>query len=79
MATAQSTICISCWQNMRVPIALRGPLSIPFRVVEIKSSRMNPNLCTVCETFFSRVYGKKRGIFPGDRALCRPPGLHVAV
>jgi class 3 adenylate cyclase len=49
---------------MRVPIALRGPLSIPFRVVGIKSSRMNPNLCTVCETFFSRVYGKKRGIFP---------------
>src|SRR5919112_3087868 len=64
MTTAQSTICISCWQNMRVPIALRGPLSIPFRVVAIKSSRMNPNLCTVCETFFSRVYGKKRRIFP---------------
>ena len=64
MTTAQSRICISCWQNMRVPIALRGPLSIPFRAVGIKSSRMNPNLCTVCETFFSRVYGKKRGIFP---------------
>jgi class 3 adenylate cyclase len=39
-------------------------MAIPFRVVGIKSSRMNPNLCTVCETFFSRVYGKKRGIFP---------------
>lgn len=25
---------------------------------------MNPNQCTVCETFFSRVYGKKRANFP---------------
>lgn len=64
MATAQKTICISCWQNMRVPIPLRGPLSIPFRAVGIKKSKMNPNLCTVCETFFSRVYGKKRRVFP---------------
>jgi adenylate cyclase len=64
MSAEQSTICKSCWQNMRVPIPLRGPLSIPFRLVGIRISRMNPNLCTVCETFFSRVYGKKRGIFP---------------
>lgn len=64
MFSAQKAICISCWQNMRVPIPLRGPLSIPFRAVGIKKSRMNPNLCTVCETFFSRVYGKKRRIFP---------------
>jgi class 3 adenylate cyclase len=64
MAVSQSTICKSCWQNMGVPIALRGPFSIPFRMVGIKVSRMSPNLCTVCETFFSRVYGKKRGIFP---------------
>ncbi len=69
MATTQSTICISCWQNMRVPIALRGPLSIPFRVVGIKSSRMNPNLCTVCETFFSCVW-QEAGHLPGDRPLC---------
>ncbi len=64
MPISTSTICKSCWQNMRVPIALRGPLSIPFRMVGIKVSRMSPNLCTVCETFFSRVYGKKRRIFP---------------
>jgi len=49
---------------MRVPIALRGPLSIPFRLIGVRSSRMNPNLCTVCERFFARVYGKKRAIFP---------------
>ena len=64
MAVAQSKICKSCWQNMRVPIALGGPLSIPFRLLGIRKSRMSPNLCTVCETFFSRVYGKKRRIFP---------------
>jgi len=64
MPHSQSTICKACWQNMRVPIALRGPLSIPFRLIGVKSSRMNPNLCTVCERFFSRVYGKKQAIFP---------------
>jgi class 3 adenylate cyclase len=49
---------------MRVPIALRGPFSIPFRLIGVKASRMNPNLCTVCERFFARVYGKKQAIFP---------------
>ena len=33
-------------------------------MVGIKVSRMSPNLCTVCETFFSRVYGKKQRLFP---------------
>jgi adenylate cyclase len=64
MTVARSTICKGCWQNMRVPIAIRGPLSIPFRMLGIRISRMNPNLCTVCETFFSRVWGKKRAVFP---------------
>jgi class 3 adenylate cyclase len=40
---------------MRVPIALRGPLSVPFRVVGLKPSRMNPNLCTFCELMFRRI------------------------
>ena len=64
MPTSQSTICKACWQNMRVPIALRGPFSIPFRLIGVRASRMNPNLCTVCERFFARVYGKKQAIFP---------------
>jgi class 3 adenylate cyclase len=40
---------------MRVPIALRGPLSVPFRVVGLRPSRMNPNLCTFCELMFERI------------------------
>ena len=55
MAQAQSLLCKGCWQNMHMPVALRGPLSIPFRVVGLKPSRMNPNLCTFCELMFSKV------------------------
>ena len=40
---------------MRVPMALRGPFSMPFRVVGIRPSRMNPNLCTFCELMFERI------------------------
>ncbi len=40
---------------MRVPIPLRGPLSIPFRAFGVRPSRMNPNLCTICELSFTKV------------------------
>ena len=63
MTTAQSTICISCWQNMRVPIPLRGPLSIPFRVVGIKSSRMNPNSARLRDVLLPCVW-QEAGVFP---------------
>jgi adenylate cyclase len=55
MVESRSLICKGCWQNMRVPIALRGPLSVPFRVIGLKPSRMNPNLCTFCELMFQRI------------------------
>ena len=55
MTVQQALICKGCWQNMHVPIALRGPLSLPFRVVGLKPSRMNPNMCTLCELMFTRV------------------------
>ncbi len=55
MTASQALICKGCWQNMRVPIALRGPLSVPFRVVGLRPSRMNPNLCTFCELMFKRI------------------------
>ena len=38
-----------------MPIPLRGPLSAPFRAFGIRPSRMNPNLCTICELGFSKV------------------------
>jgi adenylate cyclase len=49
---------------MRMPIPIRGPLSIPFRLIGIKRSQMNPNLCTICETNFTKVKKKKQVVIP---------------
>jgi hypothetical protein len=50
-----STICKGCWQKLRLPVVLRGPLAIPFRVVGLRPSRMNPNTCAFCELAFTRI------------------------
>jgi adenylate cyclase len=55
MKPHQSTICKGCWQQMHVPVPLRGVLSVPFRVFGIRPSRMNPNTCTICELMFAKV------------------------
>ncbi|MCA1602533.1 MAG: adenylate/guanylate cyclase domain-containing protein [Acidobacteria bacterium] len=64
MSTSESMICKGCWQHMHMPIPIRGPLSIPFKLLGIKTSQMNPNLCTVCETMFTRVKRKKQLVIP---------------
>ena len=51
----QSRICRGCWDQMHVPIPIRGPLSLPFRLAGISQSKMNPNICTICERAFRRV------------------------
>ena len=53
--SAQATVCKGCWQQMRLPVPLRGVASLPFRAVGIRPSRMNPNTCTICEMMFKRV------------------------
>src|SRR5258708_15708051 len=55
MTRASSLICMGCWQNLHVPVALRGIASIPFRLVGLKPSRMNPNRCTFCDLAFTRI------------------------
>jgi len=40
---------------MSVPIPIRGPLAVPFRIFGITRSKMNPNICTICERAFRRV------------------------
>ena len=60
MAVGKSWICKGCWQQMHVPIPLRGPLAFPFRLFGVRRSRMNPNLCTICETMFTKVKKKKQ-------------------
>ena len=48
-------ICRGCWDQMTVPIPIRGPLAVPFRIFGITQSKMNPNICTICERAFRRV------------------------
>lgn len=55
MTVRRSKICKGCWQQMHVPVPLRGIASAPFRLFGIRPSRMNPNTCTVCELMFSKV------------------------
>ena len=55
MALAYAAICKGCWQQMHMPVPLRGALSAPFRAFGIRPSRMNPNICTICEMFFERA------------------------
>ena len=62
--TSQSRICKGCWQHMRMPIPIRGPLSLPFRLLGVRISRMNPNLCTICETMFTKVKRRKQIVVP---------------
>lgn len=57
-APSHARICRGCWDQMSVPIPIRGPLAVPFRVFGITRSKMNPNICTLCERAFRRV--KKR-------------------
>lgn len=55
MPLYKSKICKGCWQEMHLPVPLRGVASVPFRIFGIRPSRMNPNTCTICELMFSRV------------------------
>jgi adenylate cyclase len=64
MARSKSLICVGCWQHMRMPIPIRGPLSLPFKLCGIRISQMNPNLCTICETMFTKVKRKKQIMIP---------------
>jgi len=55
VAQQRATLCKGCWQNFRIPVPLHGLASIPFRIVGIRPSRMNPNTCTICEMMFTRI------------------------
>ena len=55
MAQSLSLLCKGCWQNLHLPVVLRGIPSLPFRAVGLKPSRMNPNTCTFCELAFTTI------------------------
>lgn len=54
-ASDHALVCRGCWDQMGVPIPIRGPLAVPFRIFGITQSKMNPNICTICERAFRRV------------------------
>lgn len=56
-----ASICRGCWDQMHVPIPIRGALALPFRAFGITRSKMNPNICTICERSF-RYVKKQRHI-----------------
>lgn len=51
----RSVFCKGCLQQLHLPIPIHGPLSVPFRIFGLRPSRMNPNLCNLCETMFKRI------------------------
>jgi adenylate cyclase len=54
-ALQHSLICKGCWEQMHLPVPLRGVISAPFRAFGVRPSRMNPNTCTICELMFTKV------------------------
>ena len=38
---ATAKLCRGCWEQMHVPIVLRGPLAAPYRLFGVRPSRMN--------------------------------------
>jgi len=54
-ALQHSRFCKGCWEQMHLPVPLRGVVSAPFRAFGVRPSRMNPNTCTICELMFTKV------------------------
>ncbi|MBX9698815.1 MAG: adenylate/guanylate cyclase domain-containing protein [Acetobacteraceae bacterium] len=52
-------ICRGCWDQMHVPIPIRGPLALPFRLFGITRSKMSPEICTICERAFQAVQRRR--------------------
>jgi adenylate cyclase len=66
MPLAEALLCQGCWDQMHVPVPIRGPLAFPLRLAGIRVSRMHPNLCTICETQFEKVKGAKQLLVSGS-------------
>ena len=65
MPLAETSICQGCWDQMHMPIPIRGPLAFPLRMAGVRVSRMHPNLCTICETQFEKRMGAKQVLVRG--------------
>jgi adenylate cyclase len=56
---SSARMCRGCWDQMSVPIPIRGPLAVPFQIFGITQSKMNPNICTICERAFRKVQKRR--------------------
>lgn len=56
----KTMICRGCWEQMHVPIPIRGPFSYLVKPFGIRKSQMHPNLCTICESMFTKVKKRKQ-------------------
>lgn len=65
--SAQAIFCKGCWDQMHLPVPIGSPLSVPFRMFGITRSKMNPNICTICERAFKTV--KRKGHFSHDATI----------
>lgn len=55
VSSRSTYICRGCWDQMHMPIPISGVLAMPFRAFGITRSKMNPNICTICERSFRYV------------------------
>jgi adenylate cyclase len=63
MKPKRAIFCKGCLQQLHVPIPIHGPLSIPLRIVGLRPSRMNPNICNLCERCLSTSRKVARSTF----------------
>src|SRR4051794_9626661 len=59
-ALQHAKFCKGCWEQMHLPVPLRGVISAPFRAFGVRPSRMNPNTCTICELMFTKVMRSRK-------------------
>src|SRR5204863_5209719 len=59
-ALEHARFCKGCWEQMHLPVPLRGVISAPFRAFGVRPSRMNPNTCTICELMFTKVMNARK-------------------
>jgi adenylate cyclase len=60
MAASRSTLCKGHLSQMRIPMPIRGPAALPLKMLGMRVSRMNPNLCSLCETMFRLLMKTRR-------------------
>lgn len=62
----RALFCKGCRAQLKLFVPIRGPMSIPFRLLGLRPSKMNPNICNMCETRFTRIWKTKMIVRPAS-------------